>query len=180
MTRFFALPIACVLALVGATTAFAQDATLKVGDPAPKIQVKEFVQGEKVESFEKNQVYVIEFWATWCPPCRTSIPHLNELQKKYGDKVVIIGLNAFEPDAEKKVKPFIEKMGDKMTYRVALDEVPEGSNPSEGFMAKNWMMAAKQRGIPTAFIVADGKIAWIGHPMSMDEPLKTIVSANIN
>ena len=170
MTRPLALLTTCAVVMVGATAAFAQDATLKIGDPAPEIKA-EFVQGEKVESFEKNQVYVVEFWATWCPPCRTSIPHLNDLQKKYGDKVIVIGLDAFEQDPS-KVKPFIEKMGEKMTYRVALDSVPEGASPSDGFMAKNWMMAAKQRGIPTAFIVADGKIASSGHPMTMDEPLE--------
>ena len=69
--------------------------TLGIGSPAPKIEVKEFVKGEPVKSFEQGKIYVVEFWATWCPPCRTSIPHLTEMQKKYKD-VVFIGVSVFE------------------------------------------------------------------------------------
>ena len=57
-----------------------------------------------------------------------------------------------------------------MAYRVAMDAVPEGKEPGEGAMAKSWMEAAGQDGIPTAFIInKEGKIAWIGHPMSDGE-----------
>lgn len=147
---------------------------LGIGDPSPKLEVKEFVKGDPVKSFEKGKVYVVEFWATWCGPCRTSIPHLSELQKKYKD-AVFIGVSVFERD-QSKVKPFVEEMGDKMAYRVAMDDVGEGKG-AEGKMAKNWMEASEQGGIPTAFIVnGEGKIAWLGHPMEMDKPLEQIVA----
>jgi hypothetical protein len=104
-----------------------------------------------------------------------SIPHLTELQKKNKD-VVFIGVSTFEKDP-KGVKPFVEKMGDQMAYRVALDAVPDASKPQDGKMAKNWLDAADQEGIPTAFVVnAEGQIAWIGHPMEMEKPLGEIVS----
>jgi tetratricopeptide (TPR) repeat protein len=78
-----------------------------------------------------------------------------------------------------EVKPFVEKMGDKMAYRVALDAVPESGKGEDGAMAKSWMKAAGQNGIPTAFIVGgEGKIYWIGHPMQMDEPLEKIASGS--
>src|SRR5207253_4909684 len=116
----------------------------------------------------------VEFWATWCGPCRVSIPHLTDLQKKYKD-VAFVGVSVWERDT-KGVKPFVEEMGDKMDYRVALDDVPEGGDGNDGAMAKTWMNAAGQNGIPAAFVVnGDGKIAWIGHPMAMDKPLADIV-----
>jgi thiol-disulfide isomerase/thioredoxin len=168
--RVLALSAAFILALYG--TAFADG--LSVGDAAPKLEVKEFVKGDAVKSFEKKKIYVVEFWATWCGPCRTSIPHLSELQKKNKD-VVFIGVSVFEQD-QSKIKPFVEEMGEKMAYRVAMDDVGSGKG-NEGKMAKNWMIASEQSGIPTAFIVnGDGKIAWIGHPMQMEKPLEEIIS----
>jgi len=135
------------------TQASAQKATLKVGDAAPAIQVKQWVKGEAVKAFAKDQLYVVEFWATWCPPCRESIPHLTELQKKHKD-VQFIGVSVFEHESDQaKVAPFVEKMGEKMVYHVAMDDVPEGKKNNEGAMAKSWMLASGSGGIPTAFIV---------------------------
>ncbi len=148
---------------------------LGIGDAAPKLELQEFVKGEPVAKLEKGKTYVIEFWATWCGPCKTSIPHLTELQKKHKD-VVFIGVSTFEKDP-KLVKPFVEKMGDQMAYRVALDAVADASKPEDGKMAKSWLDAADQDGIPAAFIVSGtGQIAWIGHPMEMEKPLDEIVS----
>src|SRR3954468_10526558 len=111
-----ALAAGLVLALAAAAPAAKP---LSPGDPAPKLEVKEFVKGEPVKALDKGTVYVVEFWATWCPPCRTSIPHLTELQKKHKD-LVVIGVSVSERDFD-KVKPFVEEMGDKMDYRVAID-----------------------------------------------------------
>jgi thiol-disulfide isomerase/thioredoxin len=149
--------------------------TLGVGDPAPKLDVKAFVKGEPVSKFETGKNYVVEFWATWCVPCKTSIPHLTELQKKHPD-VIFIAVSIAEEN-QANVKPFVEEMGDKMAYRVAIDSVPEKEKANQGVMAKTWMMAAGQNGIPTAFIVnKEGKIAWIGYPMELDKPLEKIVA----
>ncbi len=168
-------PLVALVLGIAVPGAMAQ--TLSIGDPAPKLDVKSFVKGEPVTAFEPGKTYVVEFWATWCGPCRTSIPHLTELQKKHPD-VRFIGVSIWEQDQE-LVKPFVEKMGDKMAYRVAMDVVPAGGQANEGAMAKSWMKAAGQNGIPSAFIVGgEGKVYWMGHPMEMDEPLEKIASGS--
>jgi thiol-disulfide isomerase/thioredoxin len=164
---------ALMLALAGAAAPGAaqevKEVTLKVGDPAPKLKVSKWMQGEPVKAFERDKVYIVEFWATWCGPCRATIPHLNEIHKKYKDKgLIVIGQNVWERQID-AVPKFVKSMGEKMTYRVALDD-KEGSE--QGQMAETWMAAAGQNGIPAAFVVdKQGMIAWIGHPMQLKESM---------
>ena len=141
--------------------------TLKVGDPAPKLQTGKWVQGEPVKEFEKEKAYIVEFWATWCGPCRVSIPHLNDIHNKFKVKgLVVIGQDCWERD-DSLVAPFVKSMGDKMTYRVALDDKADSE---KGKMAETWMAAAGRNGIPSAFLVdTKGKVAWIGHPMELKD-----------
>ncbi len=171
MTYFRQVAVMVVL-MLSATLALAADAvTLRVGDPAPALATGKWIKGKPVEKFSKGTTYVVEFWATWCPPCRESIPHLSKLQQEYPD-MVFIGQDCFEQDAA-AVEPFVKEMGEKMKYRVAMDE-PSGE---QGKMVQTWMLAAGQTGIPTAFVISkDGKIAWIGHPMELDPVLKAVAA----
>ncbi|MBL8821720.1 MAG: TlpA family protein disulfide reductase [Planctomycetia bacterium] len=157
-------------------TLHARAADLNVGDSAPDFAVNKFLKGEPVKQLQQGQIYVIEFWATWCGPCIDNIPKLTAMQKKYGDKVVFVGVSVFERD-QTKVAPFVKQMGSKMNYRVAMDKVEKNGKSSDGHMAKNWLKAAGQNGIPCAFIVdKEGKIAWIGHPAQMAKPLDNVVA----
>jgi thiol-disulfide isomerase/thioredoxin len=148
---------------------------LGIGDTAPAISIDHWVKGGAIDGFEDGQVYVMEFWATWCGPCITSMPHLSGLQEEYGDDVKIIGVSS-EEELE-IVTGFLAEINkrddtlndNRMRYTVAVD--PDRST-SDAFMK-----AAGQNGIPTAFIIdANGKVAWIGHPMGMDGPLAEVVN----
>jgi thiol-disulfide isomerase/thioredoxin len=173
MSQFFIRTAAAIVATTAlAAPAVVRAQTLGIGDPAPALTVKEFVKGKPV-SIEKGKLYVVEFWATWCGPCKVSIPHLTELAKQ-NKNVTFVGVSVWEQD-QGLVKPFVTQMGPKMDYCVATDVVPAGGKGNEGTMAKTWMTASGQNGIPTAFIIdKDSKIAWIGHPMAMEKPLADI------
>jgi thiol-disulfide isomerase/thioredoxin len=153
--------LAAVLGFAAALAAAPKDKpapSLKVGDPAPALAVGTWVKGEPVAALQKGTVYVVECWATWCGPCRATIPHLTELQKKHKEAVFIgVAVN----DETGKVKEFVKTMGDKMDYRVGTDDKNKTS--------KNWLDAAGQDGIPCAFVVDKaGKLAWVGHPASKE------------
>ncbi len=148
---------------------------LTVGNAAPALVVKRFVKGIPVTKLEKGKTYVVEFWATWCGPCKVSIPHLTDLQRKFKD-VTFIGISVFE-QTQTEVEPFVRSMGKKMEYRVALDSIPSGKGGQDGVMASSWMDASNQSLIPTAFVVnGNGIIAWIGSPTDLEEPLTKIQS----
>jgi thiol-disulfide isomerase/thioredoxin len=178
LSKLLAVAVLSGLVASGAAAQEEKAVTLKPGDPAPPLAVSKWVKGEPVKKLEKGKVYVIECWATWCGPCVQAIPHVTELQKKYKDKdLVVIGMNVWEND-DAAVEPFVKKMGDKMDYRVAMDDKSGGSR---GKMAETWMQAAGRNGIPCSFIVdRDTKIAWIGHPMQMDRPLEQIIAGKFD
>jgi peroxiredoxin len=131
-----------------------------------------FIKGEPItlESGRGNTVFVLEFWATWCPPCRTSIPHITELQNKFQSRnVVFIGVTN---EDESKAKPFVNRMGAQMNYRVAID--------ANGSVSNNYMGRYGEQGIPCAFVIDKaGKVVYHGHPMEprFEQALEEAVNA---
>ncbi len=139
---------------------------LTTGDKAPPLIISKWFNGTQVnpDKPDGKNIYVIEFWATWCGPCKKTIPHLIALQEKYKDKNVVVV--AITSEDEKVVAPFITEM--KMTYLVGIDDKEKTS----GVYLKGI------EGIPHSFIVdKDGILLWEGHPLSgLDDALARIVA----
>lgn len=88
--------------------------------PAPSWKLSD-VDGKpvKLEDF-KGKVVVLDFWATWCPPCRAEIPGYTELQEKYGKEgLMIVGVSVDEGGPQ-VVKPFMAKM--KINYPIVMGD----------------------------------------------------------
>ena len=86
----------------------------------------------------RGKVTIVNFWATWCPPCRAEIPDLVELQKKYGDRLQIIGVSQDEGGVE-AVKRFAAEQ--QMNYPIVM-MTPEIDKAFPGVAA-----------LPTSFII---------------------------
>ena len=90
---------------------------VKNPDPAPAFELKD-LDGKSVSLSEaRGKIVLLNFWATWCGPCRAEIADLVDLQKRYGDKFEIIALATDEDDPD-EVRRFVTKSG--INYRVAM------------------------------------------------------------
>ncbi len=95
----------------------------------------------------KGKVVILDFWATYCEPCIREIPHLIELQNKYGaDRLVVVGLHVGGEEDQPKIPEFVQKLN--ITYGLAY---PEDALTSYVF--------ARQSAIPqTAVFDRDGRL----------------------
>jgi thiol-disulfide isomerase/thioredoxin len=153
---------------------------LKIGDPAPILHPMTWIKGEPVTHYDRGRIYVVEFWATWCPPCIDAMPQLTALQSKYRDKLTVVGVNVLESAMgqgdENSVRAFVSKGRPAMGYTVAMDD------PMKQPVFTGWMISAGLCCLPAAFIVdRKGAIVWVGGTVastsySFDEALHDTVS----
>jgi thiol-disulfide isomerase/thioredoxin len=99
----------------------------KKGDMAPDFTLK--VLGEKGKTMQlsslKGKGVIVNFWATWCEPCKIELPWLVELQKKYGPEgLQIIGV-ADDESGEKSISAFAQKMGINYPILLGTDQVAD-------------------------------------------------------
>lgn len=144
--------------------------TLQVGDAAPQLNVDQWFKGAPVKGYSRRNIYVIEFWATWCSPCLKAMPHLNELASQYAkDGLVVVALtNADDSNTSEAVKKFVQEKGKSYNFRFAFSD--------KDVNYRSFMEASGQQGIPCSFVVdREGKIAFIGLPHDLDYVLERMV-----
>ena len=112
---------------------------------APDFTLPDLEGGQRSLSDYKDKVVFVNFWATWCPPCRAEIPYFIDLVSQYGDQgFVVLGI-ALDPREFEKVSPFVKQMG--INYPVVLDK--NGVSNLYGGISS----------IPTTFVInRDGKV----------------------
>ena len=113
-------------------------------DPAPNFQVKDLDGKELSLAAHKGKVILLNFWATWCGPCRAEIPGLIDLQEKYKDRLQIIGM-VVEEDDEGNLRDVVKT--ERINYPVVLTS-PEVRMAYGGISA-----------LPTVFVInTEGRV----------------------
>lgn len=134
------LSMMVVIVLLGACS---QSSAIETGQSAPDFTLTD-ISGQKVSLADfKGKAVMLNFFASWCPPCRSEIPDFIELQKAYGDKgFTFVGVSLVD---QKESKNFAEKMG--INYPVLVDD------------GKVSMLYGPVRSIPTTYVIGkDAKV----------------------
>lgn len=144
---------------------------IKIGDLAPQLIIDKWYNSESINEFEKGKVYVVEFWASWCQPCRKSIPHLNKLQAEFADDLTIIGVAASERKGPEALERLLKSKKAGISYPIAYTEDQQ--------TFKNYMWAANNTGLPWTFIInREQKIVWWGQPFysQFESTLRSVIN----
>jgi thiol-disulfide isomerase/thioredoxin len=142
--RYYGLLALLILvpALGGSATDTSQQTILPAGMAAPGWTLKDSAGNLRHLSDYRGKIVVLDFWATWCGPCKLSMPEIQKIHVKYGGQgVVVLGMNAFETSDPAK---FMAANGYTYSLIMKADEVAG---------------LYKVTGIPAVFVIdASGKI----------------------
>jgi thiol-disulfide isomerase/thioredoxin len=144
-----------LLGMVLAAAACQAQAGLKVGDAFPDLAAQN-LEG-KLPATLKGKVVLVDFWASWCAPCAKSFPAMEELQKRYADRVVILAVSVDEKLSD--MQTFLKKH--PASFTVVRD-------------AEHKLVAAvNAEAMPTSFLVdAAGRVRFIHNGFHGEETRK--------
>jgi peroxiredoxin len=136
----------------GSQAQAAGPAAVGKGSPAPDFTLKKVDGGELQLSSLRGKAVIVDFWDTWCPPCRKAMPHLQELSVTYSDDLVVVGV-ALGREGEAKVRSFVQNHG--ITFEMVMFNNDQKLIDSFGGI----------QSIPTTFLIdSEGIIRekWVG------------------
>ncbi|BDG61134.1 TlpA family protein disulfide reductase [Caldinitratiruptor microaerophilus] len=115
------LALTAVLAVLGAIRVGQSTRVAEVGSPAPDFTLPD-LDGNPVRlSSLRGQLVILNFWATWCPPCKQEMPAFQQLHEEMGGRVRIVGVDRAEP--VDTVRRFVDQYG--ITFTIVLDRTDE-------------------------------------------------------
>jgi len=99
--------------------AMQEDMKPKKGYRAPSFELPDLNDQSVPVGGAANQLTMINFWASWCGPCVMEAPDLQELHEKYGDRMLLLGVNATHYDREREARQFVDDYG--LTFPILMD-----------------------------------------------------------
>ncbi len=143
-----------VVASLLATTSFAQDLNHLVGKPAPAFKMTDTSGHVWTNKSLKGKVVVLDFWATWCGPCKMASPTMQKLHQKYASKgLVVIGAETFENGAPAGAKAYAKEHKYTYTFTTNNDELTKKLGieaiPAFVIIGKDGKVARTETGVPS-------------------------------
>ena len=152
-TAFLAIALGILAGLASLRPVLADSATPKLGDfspfdpplPTPNEAFQDSLGGKVSLADFKGKVVVLNFWASWCEPCRAEMPSLQSLADLYGNELVVLAVNFKERDA--RALQFAQAAG--LSLPMPMDR--------DGAVAARWGVKV----FPSSFIIGrDGQVRW--------------------
>lgn len=154
---------------------------IRIGDSPPPLSVQAFKDPDAFRKFEKDKVYVIDFWATWCAACLEELPRLSEVADRFQGRVQFLSINTWDekdvgsskPDTReqqvRRIARFVKNAESMMRYPVAIDDEYSTTGNS-------WVRASGNSGLPLCFVVdQDSKIVWFGSSRDLGDVLPKVI-----
>lgn len=172
MKRNNMIVLAVLIVLVGLAVyqnmAGAQKKAVSVGEEAPKVNYSapafhlEAMDGKTYQvGGPREKPLVVNFWASWCPPCQDEAPDLQSIYEQFGDKVDFYSVNLAQSDKLQDAKQFIEK--NRLTFPVLLDK--------DGAVAEKYKFVF----IPSSYLIdKSGTVREVVNVLPRDEWVKRL------